>query len=300
MHLSFLIRSFLMALMAVLPVLADQAPTSFDMRWELAQAKKPARSSAKTTPAAEAAGQGGLWLRTYSGIDFSLLKDLDEGTRNFEKLIEQAGFYADSNGSNVGLLLGTELGASFGDGHGLSLAFEGILSSTHSLVSITPIGAMSFRFEPSLYSASLNYQLDLSSGGNHRTTLTLGAGYYMAVVNYTGIAIPTPVFVEAELTGSAPGATLGITQEWKVDGTLSVEASARFRWADITRVEASRIKADGSETDADVALARGEMVPGQEVTILFDQATIDSDPMLDYAHADFSGLDLGFNLKLAL
>jgi hypothetical protein len=300
MHLSFLIRSFLMVLMAALPVLADQAPASFDMTWELAQAKKPTRSSAKPTPVTEMDGPGGLWLRTYSGIDLSFLKDLDEGTKNFEKLIEQAGYYADSHGSSVGLLLGTELGASFGDGHGLSLAFEGVLSSTYSLVSITPIGAMSFRFEPSLYSASLNYHLDLGSGPGHRTVLTLGAGYYMAIVNYAGIAIPMPVLTEAELTGSAPGATLGITQEWKVDGALSVEASARFRWADITRVEASRLKVDGSETETDVALARGEMVPGQEVTLLFDKATIDSDSTLEYAHADFSGLDLAFNLKLAL
>jgi len=300
MDLSFPTRSFLVALMLALPVLADQAPASFDVRWEIAQAKKPARSSAKSAPVVKAADEGDWWFRAYSGLDISFLEHIAEGTKNLKELIDEIGFYGEQAGSNMGVLFGVELGTGLRKGDGLSLSLEGVLSSTHSLVAIVPGSAFSFRFEPSLYSASLNYHHAIASDRDHRTVLTFGAGYYMAFVNYAGVAIPAPFMVEAELTGSAPGAILGITQEWKVDELLSLEASARFRWADITRLEASRAKIDGSVTDTDVALANAEFTPGKGIPILIDQATIDADPTLGYAHADFSGFDLGLNLKLVL
>jgi hypothetical protein len=275
------------------------AGSTFNETWQLAAAKKttPRVNRADSSPVG-AVMDSGLWLRTYSGYDFAVLGDLTRGMRDWVGTIRESGFYADSFTGNSGLLMGMELGVGLDRDNAFSLGFEGILSQNQAFTAITPGGPFAQNYQPNLMGVSLNYYRYLAVGKTSRTYVSLGGGYYQAIVDFSGNFGPT--LLKASYEGNTIGGILGIGQEWSLGDGFGLEVTAHGRIVTVGQLTSPRIFVNGAE-DSSEKQGLGKVMTGNyRIVVPTTTANIDSDPTLDYVTADFSGFDANFTLKLYL
>ncbi len=75
-----------------------------------------------------------------------------------------------------------------------------------------------------------------------RTYVTLGAGYYHAMLHVTQDTTGgTPTTIDAIFTGDILGGTVGLGQEFALGPCVSLELSALFRAANFSQVDADTV-----------------------------------------------------------
>lgn len=284
----------------ILTALSSTAARAQDGPTEFLQVASASRFHGSQDPeGADLFSSKGLFARFYAGYDYSFLDDLVNG-------IQQTGaYYKNSGGVTVGtstdrsgVVLGTEWGQRLNGGGEVSLAAEVVSSQADSFGQSNASGFGGETIGPNLLDATVRYSFDVIRGPGSRTSLSLGAGWYHAVVDFNDSfsqGVTAEPEIQGALTGDTLGGTVGLKEQLQVGEGFVLNLSVNGRYARFGQVVASdlsgyaaRIGATGPYTLAMVNLSGYwaiEPLPSQQ--LLAYESTGQARP----AVVDYSGID---------
>ncbi len=230
----------------------------------------------------------GLDMSLYSGADYSFLGDFVNGTKGFAKYITDNGGEVSSWTGNWGWLSGLDLGLALDPSNRLSVSFEDVLTRSQNISGTDGTNGLGGAVTPGMVNATLNYKLSMSEGKGTRTSVSLGAGYYHAFVDYAlGVGTQDGY---GTFTGDTVGGTLGVSQDWSMGGGFDLGLSAKGRYAVFDKVTATQFHEASFTLPYAMAMVS---IPGEpDVLLPKSTAVIDSDPTMRYAKLDYSGVDV--------
>ena len=244
-------------------------------------------------------------LHLYVGYDYAILGDIINGTQQNAALYKSLGANATASTDNSGVLVGLAWGKRLDPDSEVSLSFE-VISSQADVFTQSNSSNLSYQsIGPNVMDLSLNWDLDLLKGPGNRTSLTLGAGYYRAVVDYTNdLSEGSPVTylnqINGQFTGDTAGGTLGLKEQVQIGSQFGLNLFVRGRYVDFARVQAAKLSGYSNQIPANgpYSLVRGNsggydvLIPGDNLSVEQSQGTI------RYANLDYSGFDGGLSLEM--
>src|ERR1039458_1262649 len=127
----------------------------------------------------------GRSVRFYAGYDYSLLDDLVNGVQQLGAYYKSgAGVTVGTSTDRSGVVMGVEWGQRLDGGSELSLATEVVSSQADSLGQANPTNVGGETVGPNMVDATLRYSFDLVRGSGNRTSLSLGGGWYHAIIDF--------------------------------------------------------------------------------------------------------------------
>jgi len=287
-----------------LPALCGPLDRSLEGTLVLAAAKDTPSKKKPVTKSRPSSSGAKAWLNFYSGYDHALMGDVQEGLKDWEGVFEANGGTGSTSTGGSGFLAGVELGIPLDEDNAFSFQVETVLYRTQSVICNYNMGTEfgDIFLHPSFTDLSLNYDLRIAGVGGNGTHLLLGAGYYIAVMDY--MASESLVFgaqYETKLTGDTLGGTLGLAQDFDLGGGVGLRLGVKGRVATIERMTSRSIRAMGSNYPAELALAR-DSSGDPDYALLAPQEVddIDASPAIDYVVLDLSGFQATLNLEVAL
>jgi hypothetical protein len=137
-------------------------------------------------------------------------------------------------------------------------------------------------------------------GDGNRTSLSLGAGWYHAIIDYTnGLASGNPVTATNEIngafTGDTIGGTVGLTEKVALGGSFGLNLSVQGRYARFAQVTASNLtNAAGQLQETGPYSLAIVTLNGYSILEPANRGVIDiaqSQGQARYAVVDYSGFD---------
>ncbi len=234
----------------------------------------------------------GTFVQLYTGYDYSIMGDISNGFNNLKPAflngspsLSAAGGSFQNSGIRTGVLYGIHLDSS----SSFALDISNVTTVPSSLTFSTGTTQVaSFNLLPSLFSASIDYSLNLIQGPGSRTYVALGAGYYHGAVAYYGSG---GGYGSGTFTGDNIGGTLGIGEEIALGSNFGFNFSLNGRYAYFSRASSSNAAgyAGGSGT---ISLALIQQGPTGRFLVPIANNLIDANPnIVSYAGMDFSGID---------
>ena len=186
------------------------------------------------------------WVAAYGGYDYAFFGDLNTASRNYANFLREAGSPSTIQGpaqtGNSGIRAGMEIGFSLDQENAISLSLENVWSQTLGLSYVSNgVVGRSFDVNPDLISASLNYHRNLLSQSWGKTSVSIGLGYYHAVVGMTNYEGNLSTTFTGAFLGDVLGGTLGIGQSMVLDDSFEFKFSLKGRWATFNQLQASSI-----------------------------------------------------------
>jgi hypothetical protein len=237
------------------------------------------------------------FLQIYSGLDFSFLEDVVNGSNGWVSGIKAEGGTASGGGNNFGVQAGALFGIHLDPVNSLALDLGSVFTFGNNWTGANGGTSDTENMGPMLYSASLDYILDIVKAPGARTYLTAGAGWYHAAVyeSITGTN-PTTVISQGTWTGDTLGGTLGIGEEVDLGGSLGLDISVKGRYASFSKVSSTSARAFDGTGPSSLAILN---TAGVNVIVPVTDATIASSGGLARdAVIDYSGIDAKVALNL--
>lgn len=276
---------------------------------QLASAKHGSESSTSDgdSSSSDLYSSGNDFIRVYGGYDYSLLGNLISGLKATTAYYLSFGATAVSSTSDNGIFLGAEYGKRLDASSELSLRLEFISSQADTFAQTNPDSYAYESFGPNLADLSLQYTFDILRGNGNRTSLSVGAGWYHTIVDYTDDenSLITPVSdfqVNGAFTGDTAGGTLGLSEKIQLGPQFGLDLFVQGRWVQFSRVQASNLtgydKALGYS--GPYSLASINAGGGQTVFAAVANGVIDSSGgQAQYVTLDYSGIDGGLSVEIS-
>jgi hypothetical protein len=283
---------------------------SLSFAWGLLIALLPMMGFAKPsedTLSADIFSAGNDFIRLYGGYDYSLFGDLIQNTRSMGAYYQSLGSTVGVNTDNSGILMGVAWGKRLDSGSELSLHFE-VISSQADTFSQTSSGSTSYQLiGPNLTDLTLEYSFDILQGPGNRTTLSLGAGYYHALVDYTdNVTYDNPaqqgVAINGAMTGDTAGGTIGLSEQVQISPAFCLNLFVRGRYVNFSKIQASDLAGyyQDLKTNGPYSLAIYNTGAGYNEIVPVPNGGIDSNPgLFRYANLDYSGIDGGLSVEMS-
>jgi len=255
----------------------------------------PVSQNAASSSRAEmkAALNQSTWVRVYGGYDLALLGDFTTGIDAEASLLASGG---SSTGGN-GIQAGAELGFAIDQGNAFSLSIENVWTQNESYNNgLTGTGAQSAIFQPDLMGAALNYYAYISSSKAAKTYLTLGVGYYEAIVGFSGVdpTLATPS-ESGTFSDGAVGETFGLGQDFEIGDSLGIEISIRGRIVTFNKVTSPTLDNGGTQTGSyAIVIDSSSSSSGGPIGVM---PTSSIGSTYRYMVLDYSGLDADFSFN---
>ncbi len=259
-----------------------------------------------TALSADLFSDGNSFIRLYGGYDYSLLGDVIQNTKSTGTYYLSLGSTVGVSTDNSGILMGASFGKRLDDSSELSVNFE-VISSQANTFSQTGSSSSAYQLiGPNLTDLSLVYAFDVLKGPGNRTTLSIGAGYYHAIVDYTdNVTYTNPaqqgVAINGALTGDTAGGTVGISEQVQIAPSFALNLFARGRYASFSKIQASGLSGyyEDLKTEGPYSLAVFNTGAGYNLIVPVPNGAIDSNPgTFRYATLDYSGVDAGLSVEM--
>ena len=134
------------------------------------------------------------------------------------------------------------LGKRLNDSSELALSFEIISTQADTFAQTNPNSSSYELIGPNVMNLSLNYSIDFIKSPGNRSSLSLGAGYYPAIVDYTdNVFYPSPLQTESmneQFTGDITRGTIGISEQIQMGSQFGINFFIRGRYVNFIRVQA--------------------------------------------------------------
>lgn len=178
------------------------------------------------------------WVQISLGYNYAFFSDLNQGSMNMANYTQalNAMSSAITNASSIqtgnsGIQETVELGFQLDKESALCLKAENDLSQSIGWLRTEGVTvAESFKVDPLLWGASLNFEHSLFRSKWGRTFFTVGGGWYFADFNATDYDANTLQTTTAAFTGNTFGGTLGLGQQIELGGAFDLEFSIEGRW----------------------------------------------------------------------
>lgn len=256
---------------------------------QAAGAKPQAPAADNTVPLFDSAGP---FMEAYTGYDYSFLGDIVKGTKAWVSYAKAAGYTGSAWTNNCGILAGALFGLRLDRTNSLALDLGGVFpQATNSWSMDVPLTVYGQNCSSTLLNALLDYKLNLIHSPGDHTYLTLGAGWYHAIVFNSLVynnSLKTGTY-----TGDILGGALGIGEEISFGGSFGLDIWVRGRYATFNQVSSPSANTVDSVGPASMAM-QTTTVGGDHYTLLlpYTNAYIAVNPStLRNASVDFSGID---------
>ncbi len=243
----------------------------------------------------------------YGGYDYSMFGDILTSVKSMGAYYQSLGSTVGVSTDNSGILLGAAWGRRLDDSSELSLHFEVISSQADTFAQHSATSDSYQLIGPNLADLSLEYSFDILQGPGNRTTLSLGAGYYHAIVDYSdNVTYSNPaqqgVAINGALTGDTAGGTVGLCEQVQISPTFGLDLFVRGRYVNFSRIQASDLSGyyEDLKTKGPYSLAVFNTGAGYNEIVPVPNGAIDSIPgEFRYANLDYSGVDGGLSVEMS-
>ncbi len=186
----------------------------------------------------------GRYIRFYAGYDFSLLDDVVNGIQGTVADYKSggSGVTVGSSTDRSGVVLGLEWGQRLDEDSSLSLDTEVVSSQADSFGQANSGNLGGETIGPNMVDAALRYSFDVIRAPGSRTSLSLGAGWYHAIVDFNSSfsqGVTASPEINGALTGDTLGGTVGLKEQLQVGGSFTLDLSVSGRYARFGQVVAS-------------------------------------------------------------
>jgi hypothetical protein len=283
-------------------VAADSQPSAYGLEFAKATKKIHATDAASVSDASGTVFDNSQsFLQLYSGLDFSFLEDVVNGSNGWVSGIKATdpGAAINGGGNNLGIQAGALFGIHLDPSNSLALDLGGIFTFGNNWHATVAGGSITQNLGPVVASASLDYILDIIKAPGARTYITAGAGWYHAMVTdeLTEATSGGTTVLGGTFTGDTVGGTLGIGEEVDLGGSFGLDISVKGRYASFSKVSNSSVQAlDGTGSSSIGYLP----TTGTHVVVPYTDAGIASTPGARDAVIDYSGIDAKVALNLYL
>jgi hypothetical protein len=237
-----------------------------------------------------------MFVQVYTGYDYSFMGDVATGTDGWISAAKSEGFTTTGGGEHSGILASLLWGLRLDKANSLALDFGSVVNFGNNWTASNGLISDTQSLSPYLFSASIDYRVDVAKSKGSRTYITAGAGWYHGIAD-----IKSMVGGDVEsgsFTGDTIGGTLGVGEEVELGGSFGLDLSVRGRYANFSKVSADSLTVDGTSQPGPFSLATGTL-DGYKVIIPATNAEIDSSGgTANYASLDFSGIDAKVALNL--
>jgi hypothetical protein len=270
-----------------------------------AAGKEKAKPKSASSQTRAELSETGLWIGAYSGLDFALLGDIQDGLKDWEGVFEDNGGTGNTSVGRTGFLSGLEIGIPLDPDNAFALNGEMTLFRSQSTLNDYSGGSENGTLvvQPQVLGLTLNYLLRLGGEGKGGTFLQGGVGFY---AGSTEVQASETLVLDTQyglsLAGETIGGTLGLAQEFDLGDGVGLRLGVKGRLASIAKLTSRRIEVMGTvDTSTEFALARdGRGDPDYRLLGPLPTALIEADPDVEYATMDLSGFQATLDLRVDL
>jgi hypothetical protein len=240
------------------------------------------------------------FLQIYSGLDFSFLEDVVNGSNGWVSLFRTTpGITVNGGGNNLGIQAGALFGIHLDPSNSLALDLGSVFTFGNNWTASQSGTSITQNLGPVVVSASLDYILDIVKTPGARTYITAGAGWYHALVTdtFTESASGSTTVFGGTFTGDTVGGTLGVGEEIDLGGSFGLDISVKGRYASFNKVSNNSVKSVDGTGPSSIAILP---TTGYNLIVPVTDATIASTAGARDAVIDYSGIDAKVALNLYL
>jgi hypothetical protein len=228
-----------------LQVAPTTQPSAYGLEFAKLSKKKAIKETDNTdTPPATAFDDGKDFVQIYTGYDFSFLEDIVNGSNAWVSAAKSEGYTVTGGGNNSGIEAGALFGLRLDPSNSLALDLGGVFTFANNWTAASASNTTTQACSPELFSASLDYILDIVKNPGSHTYLTVGAGWYHASVSDDVQGGGTAY--SGTFTGDTIGGALGVGEEVALGSSVGLDFSVKARYASFGKVSSTSAKAAGS------------------------------------------------------
>jgi len=252
-----------------------------------------------TAPSSSGPGTKGLFMNYSIGYDFAFPDEMNKGLKGRAAfLIDMFGYTeATTSDSNSAIATALEFGVMLDPQNSISLepsfrlAFEGSLTSSSDDYNET--------FAPHMMGLIVKYGLLIPMGQGNDLRLSLGGGWYHAIVDWHYQPDTTlPYDAKGAYEGDTLGAVLGISDEIDLGGGIALGITAKGRLARFDKVTAATLIDNGVGVGpGPYALVVNDYNSDGKMDITFDAVANVDGTTVKYVPIDLSGIEGNISLK---